>query len=226
MAKSTRWDEKVTIQVSKDLVGVAKLLQGRLEDRGITLEFLDTCETLLRGAEAAAAGQPVRLGSQRGATVAVEILLERAATRTAAVRGAILRKHPGHAEMHEVYGVGLRSATAGVKHALAAIDAALKGATDFPTETAAAKILERDLVGLRELRVSILEADRAQEGAKAGKKGGTVVRDDLLRQATANIDDILNAADMEFAEEPDILKKFTDLIPTKKKTAKVVTPAT
>ena len=223
MAKATRWDEKVTVQVSKDLVGVARLLEGRLRDRGITVEFLDSCDALMRGAEAAAAGQPVRLGSQKGATVALETLLERAATRTAAVRGAIMRKHPNHRELHEVYGVGLRSATAGVKHALAAIDAALKGATDFPVETAAAKILERDLVGLRELRVSILEADRVQEGAKSGKKGGTVVRDDLLRQATANIDDILNAAEMEFADEPDLLKRFTDVIPTKKK-AKVARP--
>jgi hypothetical protein len=225
MARPARWDEGVTIQVSKDLLGVARLLQARLEERGITVEFLDQCETVVRGAEAAASGQPVRLGSQKGATLALEGLLEKAATRTAAVRAAITRKHPKNEELHDVYGVGLPSAALGVKNALAAIDAAPKGATDFPAETAAAKVLERDLVGLRELRVSILEADRAQEGAKAGKKGGTVVRDDLLRQATANIDDILNAAGMEFAEEPDTLKRFTDVIPTKKKT-KVASPGT
>jgi hypothetical protein len=217
MARAARWDEKVTIQVSKDLVGVARLLQARLQDRGITVEFLDQCDAVARGTEAAASGQPVRLGTQKGATLALEQLLEQAAVETTAVREAITRKHPKNEELHAVYGVGLPSAAGSVKNALAAIDAVLKGAADYPTETADAKVIDRDLADLRALRVSILESDKKQEGAKAGKKGGTVVRNDLLRQVTANIDDILNAAGLEFKKEPDILKQFTDLIPSKKK---------
>src|SRR5690606_9125954 len=98
------------------------------------------------------------------------------------------------------------------------------GATDLPAEAAAAKIIEDDLAEARELRVAILEGDKQQESAKDGKRGGTVVRDDLVLQLTSRIDDVLNAAGLEFKKEPDLLKQFTDVIPTKKRKAKVASP--
>lgn len=216
MAKDTRWGAG-TVQIGKDLFGVAKRLQGRLERRGITTAFLEECQVLVAGTEAAASGQPVRLGSQKGATLALGDLLGEAATVTAAVREAIVKKHPKRKDVHKVFGVGGADAGGSVKNALAAIDAVLKGATDFPAEAAAAKIIEDDLAELRALRVSILESDKQQESVKDGKKGGTVVRDDLVLQLTSRIDDVLNAAGLEFKKEPETLKQFTDVIPSKKK---------
>ncbi|HEY8431586.1 MAG TPA: hypothetical protein VIL20_24570 [Sandaracinaceae bacterium] len=217
MAKQARWTEAETIQVAKDLVGVATRFQERLADRDITPEFLAECTSVIAAVEAAAAGQPVLLGAQKGATASLEQSLRRAATLTAAVREAIQRKFPRRADIHKVFGVGGPNASTSVKNALAAIDAVLDGANAYPTETAAARVRPRDLDALRELRATILAADAAQEAAKGKKKGGTSSRNRLLEDVTSRVDDILAAARLEFAEEPDILREFTGPIPTKRR---------
>ena len=220
MATKTRWSEPETIQVGKDLVEVAKRFKERLADRSIDDAFLTECRQSIDAAEAAAAGQPVRLGDQKGATAALETLIHEAAERTGAVRAAIQRKFPDRKDLQKTFGVGGRPASGTMKNALAGIDAVLGGAAAYPTETAAARILPRDLDAIRTVRASILSADAAQESAKGTKKGGTASRDNLLRDITSHVDDILAAAGLEFVNEPQILEQFTAPIPSKTKHSK------
>ncbi|MBI3046841.1 MAG: hypothetical protein HYY76_00870, partial [Acidobacteria bacterium] len=83
-----------------------------------------------------------------------------------------------------------------------AADAVLTGATQFPTETANAGILPRDIAELQKLRDDLIQTDRNQEGAKGERTGGTASKNSLLGGLTSQVDQIFAAAALEFAHEP------------------------
>ena len=142
--------------------------------------------------------------------------LDKAQRAATAVCHAIRRRFPQRADLQKVYGVGL-SASRTVPDALAAIDAALLGASQYATEAASAGILARDLTALTEVRGAVIVANLAQESAKSSKKGSTASKDDLVRDLTRRVDQILGAAELEFTYEPAILAEFRSPLPSKGK---------
>ena len=105
--------------------------------------------------------------------------------------------------------------SASVVDALAAVDAVLEAASSYPTEVAAAGVLERDLDAPRAARAALRTTEGSQEGAKGAKKAGTAGRDDILQDLVRRVDRILAAAELEFVHEEAILAEFRGPIPTK-----------
>jgi hypothetical protein len=217
MPTTTRWTPTETLDLARNLTASVRRNSTDFADRASgSAEFLTATDDAITAAETGAAGQPVRLGGQKGATVAVETLIERAGARTAGIRKALMRALPDRKDVHKAFGTTIDGASS-FSNAIAAIDAVLAGATSFPTETTRAGILERDLAAVRELRTELLSADRTQENAKSTKKGGTVLRDVLLTDVIARIDRIIADAELEYAENPAKLAEFKSAIPSKKK---------
>lgn len=219
-----RWSEAETIQVGKDIFGLATEFQERLARRNITREYLEESLRAVAAAEGASGGQNVRIGAQKGTTLALGNALTEVGARVVAIRGAIQRSFPKRKDLHKAFGVG-EPVAKGLTAALGAVEAVEEGAASYPTETAAAGILETDLSELRAMRDAVLAGDTTQEGAKSSKKSATAAKNGLLRDITVRVDRILSAAGLEFVSEPAIRARFEAPIPTKKKT-KPSTPTT
>ena len=82
MGKTTRWTESETIQIGKDIFGLATEMGERLARRQITTEFLAECARTLELAEGTAGARPALLGSQKATTLALDDV------RTVDARGA------------------------------------------------------------------------------------------------------------------------------------------
>lgn len=224
MAKTARWTAGDAVSVARALTGLGRRYLDRLSDRDVTAALLDAIDAAASAAEADASGQPVRLGQQKSATASLTATLDLVNVRTGAVRKAILRKYGSRKDLRSAFGVGEIGPITTVSGALAALKAVLDAAAQFPSETAAARIRERDLEALRELRAALLSADGAQESAKEAKKSGTARKDELLAALVAHVDDLLAAAELEFATEPAILAQWRAPLPTKAKKRKKDTP--
>jgi hypothetical protein len=217
MAKNVRWTVAEAVRVGNALVTAGRRYQARLVDRGINATFLNDVDAAVLAANAAAAGQPVRLGAQTGTTAALGDALTRAQSVSGAARRAITRVLPRRKDVQKSFGVGAKDDGLTVRDALAAIDSVLQGWTEYPTEAAAAGILQRDVDRLNEIRNEVLGKDTTQEGAKGDRKGGTAAKDDTLRDLIRRLDAIIAAADLEFVDEPNILAEFRGALPSKKK---------
>lgn len=216
MAKATRWTPAETLAIAKAEAALCDELAARLEARGLNADFRSSLQTAIQTTEAGVAGQPVRLGSQKGATAAQGDVLVRVRAQVGAVREAIGRLYRGRGEILRGFGVGGPDPS-DVTRALGAIKAVLGAAERYPAETAAAGILARDLQALAASQSQLWGSEMAQEGAKGAKKSGTAARDDLLRDLTRRVDQILAAASLEFVNEPQIAARFYAPIPTRGK---------
>lgn len=221
MATSTRWTATETVAIARAHVPLLERHLVALADRQITAEFLRATRESATAVEAASSGQPVRLGHQKGSTEALGVVLVRVGRRVVGVREALMRVFPKRKDVQKSFGVGAVDASKSVENALAGLDAILESAEAYPTETAGAGILERDLVLLRELRISVLTADASQEDAKSSKKIGTTIRDGIVNDLVRRIDRTLAAVAMEFAEDLATLETFYAPLPSKQKKEKM-----
>lgn len=204
MATKTRWTLEETIAVARAEFSAAERHAARLAPRGVTAQSRAQLKQATDAAQAAASGQPVRLGAQKGKTAAVADVIARAQDAASAMRKAIRRVFPGRADLHRVFGVGGAEPKT-VGGGLSAVDSVLQGAGQYPVEAAKAGILARDLERLSARRAELLAADTAQEGTKGQRLGGTASKDDLLRDLVRRVDGVIAAAELEFVDEPAVL---------------------
>lgn len=219
MARQKRWNIAETVAVANAVHAEGVRHTARLKDRGITPAFLSKLQEQVRSLQDAASGQTANTHAQKSTTRQLGALIERASRLSGGIREAIRRTFPDQKPLHQAFGVGGATGITTLPRALEAVDTALKGAASYPSQTAMAGILPRDLASLAAVRAELIAADMAQEGAKGTRKSGTAAVDSLQRSVIEAVDRLLAAAAMEFAEEPASLTAFRGPIPTKRRKA-------
>ena len=163
-------------------------------------------------------------GKQSAATLATEALREATRTQDAAaraavdfmghVRAAIVRAAPP-AAVRAAFGLSLRPLPAKVSSVIAALDAAVDGATRYPDVAREAGVLTSDVDRLKALRSALASADAKQEATKLTKKLPVVDRKQVQGRIEKATDTIINAGAMAFADAPDQARLFRDLVPSR-----------
>lgn len=171
-------------------------------------------------------------GKQSAATLATEALREATRTQDAAaraavdfmghLRAAVVRAQPP-AAVRAAFGLSLRPNVNKVSSVVAALDAAVDGATRYPDVTREAGVLSSDVDRLKALRTALASADAKQESTKLTKKLPVVDRRQVQARIEKATDTIINAGAMAFADKPDEAQLFRSLVPSRG--LKKVTPA-
>ncbi|MBI3183424.1 MAG: hypothetical protein HYZ28_14900 [Myxococcales bacterium] len=163
MSNHTRWSLTDAIATANGILSETKRHAARLQDRGVDSSFLQGFADAIQLAQAAAAGQPVRLGAQKGSTAALADTIARAVRQAGAVREAVRRRFPSRKDVQRTFGIGTPKSGASLGQALSSVDAALHGASEHPTETSAAGILARDLTERIDHALAAAELEFAHE---------------------------------------------------------------
>jgi hypothetical protein len=212
----TRWTIPQTIAVGNTYQTLLATHLQRFADRGIDASFASNFSALLGDLAAAQSGQTVRRQQQTGATQAVLRAIATIAQETNGIRANIRRRFPGRKDLHKTFGSGIASGKSSNAIAIALADSILDAIASYPSETAAARIIQRDIDAVLQARAALLAADLAQEGLKGSRISATAAKDHLHRQVIALIDEVLGAAEMEFSAEPEILALYRGPLPTRK----------
>ncbi len=215
-SKKIRWTIPETLAVASPLEALLAEYLPRFDDRGITGTYLDEFRKLRADLIAAQAGQSKSLSKMTGNTQALALVLQSVRQETNGIRANIRRRFPQRKDLHKAFGAGIANKGFNVDKALAAIDSVVDAVKAYPTESAAARIVQRDLDVLATARTELLNADNRQEGSKGARVVGTAAKNALHADLVARIDEILGLAEMEFSSEPQILELFRRPIPTKK----------
>jgi hypothetical protein len=163
-----------------------------------------------------AAGTCSARASGRAATLAQRHAIRKGAALVSAVRGAIRRVHRTDKAVQRKFGVGLVVQYL-VPSVLASLQVILAAAGQCPAETAAAGITDADLVAVREARDALSTADEHQERSRLGARQATAQRRSRQLRVEQSVARILAAAGIVFRDRPDVLARFTAIVPTRTK---------
>ncbi len=87
-------------------------------------------------------GQAVKRQKQTGATKAVEQVLAAVRQETNGIRSNIRRRFPTRKDLHKAFGVGLTESKLSVSTGMALATSILHAVAAYPTESAAARIID------------------------------------------------------------------------------------
>ncbi len=167
----------------------------------------------LRDASAGASG--ARATSQ-AATQAQKHVLRKGGALIAAVRNAVRRVHHPDKALQRKFGVGL-TVQQTVPSVLAGLQVIVAAAEEYPAETTAARITDADLAAVRAARDELSSADEHQERSKVSARQATARRRATQLRVQESVARILAAAGIVFRDRPDVLARFTAVVPTRSK---------
>ena len=190
--------------------------EDRLLDRGADATFRAKFSKLRADSTSAHTGKYGSNTTQYTSTAEVNALLKLVRATTNGIRSNIRRRFPGRKEIQKAFGVGEADKSATTKGALHLIESIQRAITEYPTEVAAARIVQRDINSLEQLHQNLLAAESKQGKSIGANIVSTAVRDSIHREFIEMIDEVLGMAMMEFANEPATLALFTQPVPTRR----------
>lgn len=210
--KRTRWLIAIVITLAVralDLVArYAPTLSSYLAEAWRTAFASDV--DALRDADAA---MHVAVLERKAATASLYAVAARAWRLLTGVRQAVRYPRPIDVARSRAFGVGTKGGARNVRALLAALDAAIEGATADPDGSAQLGVTSEIVAELRDVRAELIAADTKQERLTVAAREARVRRDDLHVRVENGLGKIIAVGRMVFVDNPAVAAVFAGLAP-------------
>jgi hypothetical protein len=162
-----------------------------------------------------AAGVHSSRADRRASTLDQNGALAGGALVVAAIRTAIRQVHPCAPALLGDFGVGMPVFVRSVPSVVGSLRVVIDAVGKHPDEARAAGIIDRDVAKAEEALACLTTADAVQEGKKVGAREATARRRATQLRVQNGIARIVAAAHLAFLDRPDVVQKFTSLVPSR-----------
>jgi hypothetical protein len=216
--EALKWKTEETIRCGLAVHDLALTHREELEPR-VGAAAIDGLGTDVAELRDDAAGAVSSRADRRASTLDQNEALRTGAGVVGAIRIAVRHVHSADKALQGEFGVGVAVNDRSVPSVAAGLQIVLDAAARHPDETRAAGILDADIEKARNARAALVSADVTQEGRKLGAREATARRRATQRRVQTGIDRIVAAATLAFVDRPNLLAKFTSLVPSRPRRA-------
>lgn len=210
----------VSIDMLGTLLGRVTEDAPRMSDR-FDPDFIPDSQSDMENLRNADAGRELSLKNQTSTTGKFRQFFDEAIARLVGVHEAVRRLFRGDKHIADMFGLGVnKNGSWSFSEVLAGLDLAINAFADHPDIANAAKMRQRDIDGLRTVRANLMAAAANKQNKVSSRLAASALKTSLHLAVERRIDEIISAARLEFAAEPERLRRYLSVIPTRAKKVK------
>ena len=222
--ENIKWKTEETIRSGLGIHELAVTYREALEPR-VTAAIIDGLRADLDELRSDAAGAVSSQAVRKAATLDQGTALQFGSAMVSAMRAAIRQVHPLDKALQRDFGVGMPVFVKSVPAVVGSLRTVLDAAEQHPDATRAAGIIEDDVRKAQDALASLTSADVTQESRKLGAREATARRRATQLRVQKGIGKIVGAACLAFLDKPDVVAKFTSLIPSRTRRSRKPAPS-